>query len=205
LGRVACQEGDYPSARSHFEESRQLAKEAGDRSGVMDILSALGELARSEQNYQQAQIFYEEGLLLARELGAEYAIAVFLQGLGYVSLHYKDYQRAIELLNDGLQYWQKQNMRQRMAGNLAGLAGAAVALGEIERAAQLLRKVDALMKEKDSYLLPPNQLVYEHSVSAARKYLGEERYRVIQVQADNITLEQVIQFTLRDCIDHLSP
>ncbi|HLO29412.1 MAG TPA: BTAD domain-containing putative transcriptional regulator [Anaerolineales bacterium] len=205
LGRVACQEGDYPSARSYFEESRQLAKEVRDRGGDMDVLSALGELARSEGNFQQAQIFYEEGLLMARELGAEYGIAVFLQGLGYVSLHYGDYPRATELLNEGLQYWQKQNMHQRIAGNLAGLAGVAVALGEMEKAAQLLGKVDALMKERGSYLLPPNQLEYEHSVAAARKHLGEERYRVIQLETDDMTLEQVIQLTLCNHWNRLAP
>jgi predicted ATPase/DNA-binding SARP family transcriptional activator/Tfp pilus assembly protein PilF len=205
LGRVACQEGDYPSARTYFEESRQLAKEAGDRGGDMDVLSALGELARSEGNFQQAQIFYEEGLLLARELGAEYSIAAFLQGLGYVSLHYGDTPRATELLNESLQYWQKQNMPQRMAGNLAGLAGVAVARGEMEKAAQLLGKVDALIREKGSYLLPPNQLVYEHSVATACKQLGEERYRVIQAEADDMTWEQVLQLALSNYKNRLAP
>ena len=142
---------------------------------------------------------------MARELEAEYGIAVFLQGLGYVSLHYKDYQRATGLLNESLQYWQKQNMRQRIAGNLAGLAGVAVALGEMEEAAQLLGKVDALMKERSSYLLPPNQLEYERSVAAARQHLGEEQYRVIKAEADNMTLEQVIQLTLGNHWNRLAP
>jgi hypothetical protein len=94
-------------------------------------------------------------------------------------------------------------MHQRMAGNLAGLAGVAVALGEMEKAAQLLGKVDALMKERGSYLLPPNQLEYERSVAITRRHLGEERYRALQTEADNMTLEQVIQLALGNGRDHL--
>ncbi len=79
-------------------------------------------------------------------------------------------------------------MRQRMAGNLAGLAGVAVARGEIEKAAKLLGKVDALMKERGSYLLPPNQSVYDHTVSAARAILGEEQYNAIHAQGYDMPL-----------------
>src|SRR5579871_6424352 len=65
---------DYATARALYEESLAIRRELGDKNGIADSLSNLGEMAKEQGDYAAARALYEESLAIRRELGDKYGI-----------------------------------------------------------------------------------------------------------------------------------
>jgi class 3 adenylate cyclase len=65
-GTLAAQQGDYPLARSSYEQSLELRRSLGDRHNMASILSNLGIVAEYEEAYDDARRFNEEALACGR-------------------------------------------------------------------------------------------------------------------------------------------
>ena len=83
LGNVAYQQGDYPTARSLYEQSLALFRELGDKRGHGSVLQQPGDMwPISQGDYPTARSLYEQSLALRRELGDKRGIASSLLNLG---------------------------------------------------------------------------------------------------------------------------
>src|SRR2546421_8234663 len=88
--------------QSRLEESVALYREAGDRYGVADALSALGLLARRQAGKdrrfgvdpERGTALLEESLTLAREVGDPWLIACILERLATTADLQRDAERA---------------------------------------------------------------------------------------------------------------
>jgi hypothetical protein len=54
LGAVAREQGDYPSARAHYEESLGIRREIGDRQSIAVSHEAFATLAFKERSRERA-------------------------------------------------------------------------------------------------------------------------------------------------------
>ena len=84
LGLVAYYQGDYPGARSLYEECLANWREMGYRFGMAVALSNLGNLVFAQGEYPAAGALHQEGLLIRRALGDRRGIAYSLEGLASV-------------------------------------------------------------------------------------------------------------------------
>jgi predicted ATPase/DNA-binding winged helix-turn-helix (wHTH) protein len=84
-GVFAGEQGDYASAQTLLSESRDIARQLSDKTGVAVSLNALAVFARDRGNVADAYALFEESLLLWRELGDQKAVARSLSNLANVA------------------------------------------------------------------------------------------------------------------------
>ena len=79
---MAFAQGDYASARTLYEESLALHREAGLTSEIAYCLNNLGNVAQEVEDNTHACALYLEGLMLCLKLGDNHGIATILAGTG---------------------------------------------------------------------------------------------------------------------------
>jgi tetratricopeptide (TPR) repeat protein len=112
LGIIARVRGDYERATRLFEESLELAREAGARPitawALLGLANMWGDLGKRERAMQ----LYEEGLDLSKELGGSELFGSFLLSLGYEYLLEGDHERATALNEESAQLYRKRVTRE---------------------------------------------------------------------------------------------
>jgi non-specific serine/threonine protein kinase len=98
LARIACDAGDWPAARRHYEEALALKWGAGDRRGAAHVLSELGALALQQGDVRRAGAHFREGLALFRAVGDPPGAASCLFGLARVAAASGQAARAARIL-----------------------------------------------------------------------------------------------------------
>jgi tetratricopeptide (TPR) repeat protein len=94
LGWVAVHQGDYPRARTLYEQSLALCRAAGVLIGTAETLRGLGEVHLQLRDYESARHCYDEGMALARLTGDRRTIAALCRGLGEVAQYQGDFAYA---------------------------------------------------------------------------------------------------------------
>lgn len=107
LGHLAQQRGELIEAETQYEESLELAREAGDAGHLSRLLRALGVLAARRGDYELADAYYKEGLELARQVGTGNAVSDFLRGMGVQAYMRGDFARAEAFYEEGLALMQE--------------------------------------------------------------------------------------------------
>jgi uncharacterized protein HemY len=97
LGELALSEGDYPRARSLFEESLALCREMNNRRRIAYELRNLGHVARFEQDFTSARAYYVESLTHYRDLDAKPGIANLLDAFARLATAQNRMERAARL------------------------------------------------------------------------------------------------------------
>jgi predicted ATPase len=125
-GTLALEQGDYPAARSLFEESLALRRRLGDKAGLASSLNNLGALSCDHGDYPAARPLFEESLALRRELGDKGGLAQSLNNLGSVAYDHGDPSGARPLYEESVAL-------RRELGDKAGLASSLNNLGNVAR------------------------------------------------------------------------
>ena len=101
-GVLAGEQGDFPAARAHFEESLALARAHDRRDRVARALSSLGNLALYEADLPAAIRLYEESMALWRESGDDRGLSLVTQNLGLAHSGAGHHEQAIALLEESV-------------------------------------------------------------------------------------------------------
>ena len=117
-GVLAGGQGDYASADTLISESRNIARQLGDTSGVAVSLNALAVSARDRGDIVIAHALFEESLVLWRELGDQKAVARSLSNLANVVKLQGDYDRAHSLYGECLSIFRRLGDRTGVAWSL---------------------------------------------------------------------------------------
>jgi len=92
--QLAGRQGDYAGVKEPIEESLNLWRELGDKRGLANTLSILGDTCLLQADYAAAQASYEESLVLFQEIGDKRGIATMVTNLGNVANYTGDYAAA---------------------------------------------------------------------------------------------------------------
>jgi predicted ATPase len=84
-GVLAGGQGDYCSSQTLISESRDIAGQLGDKTGIAVSLNALAVVARDRGDVANAYTLFEESLSLWRELGDQKAVARSLSNLANIA------------------------------------------------------------------------------------------------------------------------
>jgi predicted ATPase/DNA-binding winged helix-turn-helix (wHTH) protein len=125
-GVLAIEQGDYASGDAHIRESRDIARQLGDKHGVAISLNALAVSARDCCDVPVALSLFEESLVLWRELGDQKAVARSLSNLAHIVKLQGDNARARSLYAECLAIFQE-------LGDGAGVAWSMNYQGDVAR------------------------------------------------------------------------
>ncbi len=121
-GKLATRQGDYPAARSLFEQAVVLFKALEDGPALSRAVRSLGIVADNEGNSELARAQYQESLDLSRDCADPRGVAAALTNLGLLAAEAGDAARARQLYEEGL-------MRAREIGDRGIMGNALLNLG----------------------------------------------------------------------------
>ena len=161
-GNLAMAQGDYPEARTLYEESLVLCRELGDKQGSGYALMNLGMVASWQEDFPAARVCSDEALTLFRELGDTYGIGAALSGLGAVASWQGDYPAAWALLVEGLALLRQLGDKRQIGAALICLGLVALHQGDYPAARAQHEESLALSRELED----------KRDIGLARMYLG---------------------------------
>ena len=154
---------DYPAARSRYEATLALWREAGDRRGIALALASLGGVAGDQGEAETARALHEESLALRREAGDRRGIAQSLTYLGMLAYARGDYPEAAALQEESLAL-------NRELRDVGGAASALLMLGQTAGRRGDLRRAMTLSGESlDLFREVGNRL----GVAMAQRAVGQ--------------------------------
>ncbi|KZV99502.1 TPR-like protein [Exidia glandulosa HHB12029] len=152
LGNIECMLDNYPTARSHLQEARNLFEGIGDRLGQAQCMRSLGNIERMLNNYPTARSCIQDAQKLFEGIGDRLGQAQCLQSLGNIELMLHSYPTAKSHLQEA------QNLFEGI-GNHFGQAQCMLSLGDIEHilsnyptARSLLEEAQTLFERIDNHL-----------------------------------------------------
>jgi predicted ATPase len=172
-GTLAWHQASYAQARSFFEESLSLFRQADDKQGIAGTLHGLGILAEEQGDYDAARTFLEESLAAKRELADRRGLAASLNSLANVVSDQGGYSAARSYLEESLSLLRDIGYRQGIAAVLHNLGNVARNQGDDVTARSLLEESLAIKRE----------LGDKHGIALSLPCLGE----LAQAQGDNLT------------------
>ncbi|TCO45278.1 tetratricopeptide repeat protein [Actinocrispum wychmicini] len=102
LGWVAGLQGKHAESLDHLRRALELARQAGDRGQVADVLQVAGWMRVQAAEYDAAQELFTECLAVAREVEQSSAEVDALHGLGWIAAQRGRYGEADALLTESL-------------------------------------------------------------------------------------------------------
>lgn len=138
LGNLARQQGNYPEARIHLEQSLAIARRHRLDHERIHALTFLGGLAREQGELDAAQRYLDDALARAEGLEDESLEARILGSLGTLAASRGEYAAAEELLRQALQIHRDDNNLSGQAQVVGNLGAVALLRGDLEAAEPLL-------------------------------------------------------------------
>jgi predicted ATPase/DNA-binding SARP family transcriptional activator/Tfp pilus assembly protein PilF len=200
LAELAATRGDHGKADEYFIKSLARYRDRGDRFMAGEVLNALGEMARFEGDYERAGTFYEQALEILRDLRSRFPSTHPLFNLAWVSLHRGNYQKAIAQFEESLKLNREYGDTIGMVECLGGFAAILGMTGKPELAARLFGAVESLLESSGiaGRIERSDQIEYDHYSAAVRAQLDEETFARAWRLGRAMTLEQAIEFALKE-------
>jgi predicted ATPase len=148
-GILATEQRDYTSAEALIIESKNLARQLGDKSAVAVSVNALAVLTRNQNKLAEAHALFEESLELWRELGDLKAVARALSNLANVVKLEGDFERARSLYGECLAIFRGLRDRAGVAWSLNYQGDVARDQGDTNGARALYEHALAIFTELD--------------------------------------------------------
>jgi len=146
-GVVAQLQGDYPTAKSRYEDSRSVREETGDVAGVATTDGNLAILAEFDGDYPAALAINDRALALRRQIGDRRGIGIGEMNAGYYRILNGDVESARRHLQEALRLSRELGDRAMVAHSTFTLGNAERDLGDLAAAAA--RYGDALQLQRE--------------------------------------------------------
>lgn len=102
LGGLKRNDGDYASARQHYQESLDLFRKVNDPWGICLSLNNLFRIEYRWNAYTEATVLAKQSLGLAQKIGDQWNIALALDFLGIIAHDRGEYEQAKAWMNESL-------------------------------------------------------------------------------------------------------
>jgi tetratricopeptide (TPR) repeat protein len=107
LGTIACEEGQYESARRYFKDALALSTESGNRRGIVDAAEQLAYLLYLEGQIVEGRAKYQEVLAQLKDIPNDSFYGLALSRFAQISLSENRLGEAREALAVGAAFLQK--------------------------------------------------------------------------------------------------
>ena len=126
-------QGDYAKALEFNQEGLKLSEEIGDKAGIANSLSQIGNVHLRQARYSEASSVFDRSLSVAQDVGDRATIARVLHSIGLVHMQQEHHSQALEYYVRSLKYFEELanepaiaeamngiGLRRRRSGRLAG-------------------------------------------------------------------------------------
>ncbi len=197
MGRIALECREFGAAQTMYDSCLVTYRALGDRRGVANALTNLGIVAADQDDVVTARPLYEESLAIFRELGEKRSIANALNNLGTLARVQGDYAASRPLHQESLLLRRELGDKVGIAYSLENLASLFAHASAYRTAATLWGASEAL-RESISCPLPSSEKVtYQDQWDETRSALGEVAYVGAWTEGRTLTMERVIEYTLK--------
>jgi tetratricopeptide (TPR) repeat protein len=189
---------EYDKARTCLERSLTIAKSMGEKGAVGVAMAYLGDIPYAQGNLPEARQLYEEAISFLRELQNPSMLVPSLRRLAYVAVREAKFDEAVHLFNESLESNRQLGHHHGIVASLAGFAAIHLAKRNFEKAAIIYGCIENQLQQSSSTLSFTDTVEYERSVSQLRKELYEKTLSVAWSKGCGLTLEQAIEFALKE-------
>jgi class 3 adenylate cyclase/tetratricopeptide (TPR) repeat protein len=141
--------GEFDDAFAYIALARDIYVELGDRRGVSNMLTTMGETARQRGDYPKAAELYQQALAIAREIGEHTSQIICLNNLGGVRVGMGDHDAAIADLRQVISMAGPSGY-QVLSETYSFLAVACLGLNKIEEALEAGQRALHLGKKMEN-------------------------------------------------------
>lgn len=201
LGVCAHFAGDRQRGILLLEDSLKRFRDLEDYWSVARTLLYLGDAYLRSENYHQAAFVVDECLTLFRQLGDVWGIAFALGTSGELARKMGDYELARNRFFEDLAMQYEQGNKVDVCYLLESIAKLSVDQDNAERAAILWGAAESLRELYHAPMPPSYQVDVAPHYVLAREQIGESAFTKAWVQGSKLSMEQVIEFALKDQID----
>jgi DNA-binding NarL/FixJ family response regulator len=199
MGHMALlAEADYARTTALWEESLELAREAGDilKEGI--TLGNLAYAAVLQGDNERATAVSEEALALAHGLGSAGAgiMSEMLVNRGLAAFRQGNHASAMASFDEALAMSQDQGLKVTLSNALEAMASLAADLGEAARAARLWGAAEASHEVTGIALSSGDQALHEPYLAAARSLLGEGSWQEALAEGRKMSLDEAVAYAL---------
>ena len=99
--------GEYDAAREHYQAGLALAESVGDRKGIADHISGLGEADMRQGLLDEAEAKFKQSQAIRMELGLAREIAYDYMNLGVIETERNQWEKAHDLFKLCLEWMRK--------------------------------------------------------------------------------------------------
>ncbi len=146
-GAMAHLQGDYPAARTWYEERLLIARELGNKTVIASSLVNLGPVHLALGDVAIARALYEEALGMRQDLTDRALVAGLLNNLGNLVRNSGDASAARAMYEESLAIKRELGDKQGIANTLNNLGLAASAQGEFDLARAMYEESLAIKRE----------------------------------------------------------
>lgn len=141
----------YDTAEYFQEESLLLKTQLGDKKGMANALTNLGNIAVAKGDFQLALTYHQKSLSMEQELNRDEGIAKSFNNIGSTYLKLKKYEPASKYAEEALRISMKLGTKEQLKQSYETLAICAAERGEFRKAysyqSLLTETKDSLMNE----------------------------------------------------------
>jgi predicted ATPase/DNA-binding CsgD family transcriptional regulator len=204
-GFVAHHHGDRRQAVELLAKSLKLIRRFGDKYEIGEGLLWLADTEMRIGDLDASQEHYEESYAIFLELGEQSRISWALGGQGDIAQVRGNHSDAARLLKEALQIRFGIQTTGDIFYTLEAMANLAARTHAPERAARIWGVSEALREVRGAPLPPSYQSDYAPLIRSVRGQLGAEAFETAWAEGRAMTLEQGVEYTLRDAEPQTQP
>jgi tetratricopeptide (TPR) repeat protein len=176
LGLIAKTEGDYERARSHLEQSGEMAKALGREADEIVAKMNLGSVAFDAGDHAAAIPLWTDVLDYHRTSGTPEGQGLALLNLGLAAFRLGLIPEARTRFSESESLFRAIGFRQHLAHSLQGIAATEAAEGRNREAASLLGRAAALLEETGSGAITFDATLAHEVETDTRARLGDQEF-----------------------------
>jgi non-specific serine/threonine protein kinase len=201
LAHIALNAKRAADAWSLHQEALAVRIEMKDQSAITSSLLNLAFVSLYRGDYDGARLLQRQSLDIARALGAAETVALGLWQQALIEVGAGSPAAARAALQESLTLCLVLDSKSMLAYWFYGQAAIAAAIGQPSRAARLLGKHEHLLKLAGFPLW--EALIPHHArlLTSVRDQLGEAAFKAAWEQGRALTVDQAVEFALRDSDD----
>jgi predicted ATPase/class 3 adenylate cyclase len=196
--RIAEGKGNQIEKEKYRAKYKDLVRQAplSFQAGLFYLSTGMTE--NIQGNYETAKALFEEGLNVFKHIRNWNFQLIMTSELGHIARHSGKINEAKTIYGETLKGWQNMGNRAAIANQLECFALIALAEEEPQRAAILFGAAEALREKVQSPMTDYEQVEYDRSIIQLRYMLPETEINSFWVEGRSMTMEQAIQFVLKD-------
>jgi tetratricopeptide (TPR) repeat protein len=198
LGGLAYCGGEFPSARSYYEQSLALSRELDDKTGIASAFLGLGGVAMRQGEHSRARALLQESLALFRDVKAKHSAIGVLNSLAWIGWHEGEFATARAHLVESLMLCGETGRYQESIDTLVSAGQLALRQESAERAVRLFGAAEVLRAAIQRARPPVERAEFEDAMTAARAALDEEAYAAAWAEGQAMTRDQAVRFALEE-------